>query len=283
MDSGGGRKGTGGFAIRAKKEFGQNFLVQPAHVRIITEAALACPAQGILEIGPGPGTLTNSLAEDGRPLWAVELDPEACEHLEAEFRDRPQVRLLRGDAVTLPLPAGPTWTVVGNLPYNAATPILTRFLLEPIPWEQMVFMFQLEVAQKLTGEAGTKAYGPLGILAQLCTRMTRLLRLGPGAFHPPPKVESAVLRFEPRPGAPPLDLRGPLLDLLHRSFALRRKTLFNNWQGWLGAERARAILDAEGLPPAIRAEAIPPPRWPALLARIRGGEDGAGAPDRMDP
>jgi 16S rRNA (adenine1518-N6/adenine1519-N6)-dimethyltransferase len=155
---------------------------------------------------------------------------------------------------------------VGNLPYNAATAILTRFLLEPIPWDRLVLMFQLEVGQKLMGKPGEKAYGPLSILAQLTCRMTRLLKLGPGSFHPPPKVDSVVLLFEPKPGALPQTDRKALLDLLHRSFAHRRKTLANNWSGMLDPATTRAILAAEGLDPSIRAEAVPPTKWVELLA-----------------
>ncbi len=94
-------------------------------------------------------------------------------------------------------------------------------------------MFQLEVAQKLMGRPGTKDYGPLSILAQLVCRVTRLLKLGPGAFKPAPKVDSAVLVFEPAAAAPDLACRAALLAFLHRSFSYRRKTLANNWQGWL--------------------------------------------------
>jgi 16S rRNA (adenine1518-N6/adenine1519-N6)-dimethyltransferase len=157
----------------------------------------------------------------------------------------------------MPLPAGPAWSVVGNLPYNAATPILARLLTEDIPWHRMVLMFQLEVAQKLMGEPGTKAYGPLSVVAQLCCRLVRLVKLGPGSFRPAPKVDSAVVQFDPRDGAPSLPERKALLAFLHRSFAHRRKTLANNWQGALPPE---ALLEA-GLDPTLRAEAIAPALW----------------------
>ena len=255
--------------LHPKKSFGQNFLVQRSAVEGIVGAALGSPAGRLLEIGPGPGVLTEGLARDGRPLWAVELDPEACEVLETRFGALAHVHLIRGDAVTVPLPEGGPWSVVGNLPYNAATAILTRFLLEPVPWERMVFMFQLEVGQKLLGKPGEKAYGPLSILARLTTRMTRLMKLGPGSFRPAPKVDSAVLLFEPRPGAPEHPLRRELLALLHLSFAHRRKTLANNWQSRLASGETAAILEAAGLPPAVRAEAVPPETWLALLARVR--------------
>lgn len=232
-------------------------------------AALASGAERILEIGPGAGVLTELLVKDGRPLWAVDLDPEACALIESRFGAVPHFHLIHGDAVKAPLPEGPPWAIVGNLPYNAATAILTRFLLEPVPWERMVLMFQLEVGQKLLGRPGEKAYGPLSVLAQLTTRMTRLMKLGPGAFRPAPKVDSVVLLFEPGPDAPGHPLRRELLALLHRSFAHRRKTLANNWQPWLEAADIEAILEAEGLPPAVRAEAVPPGTWLSLLGRLR--------------
>ena len=97
--------------------------------------------------------------------------------------------------------------------------------------------------------------------------MTKLLKLGPGAFAPPPKVDSIVLTFEPREGAPPVDLRKPFLAWLHQSFGHRRKTLANNWAGTLLPELVRAILEAEGLNPAIRAEALTPDQcWRLFMA-----------------
>ena len=246
--------------LRPKKAFGQNFLVNEGAIATIVGSALATDAPCLLEIGPGPGVLTERLLADGRPLWAVDLDPEACELLRTRFSDRSHFHLLQGDAVRIPLPEGERWSVVGNLPYNAATPILARLLTEGIAWERMVLMFQLEVAQKLMGVPGTKAYGPLSVLAQLCARLTRLVKLGPGSFRPAPKVDSAVVQFEPRMDAPSLAERRTLLAVLHHSFTHRRKTLANNWQGMLPAE----ALSSVGLASALRAEVITPSAW--LLA-----------------
>ena len=243
--------------LRPKRAFGQNFLVNEGAIRTIVDAALASPAAWLLEIGPGPGVLTERLLADGRPLWAVDLDPEACDLLRGRFGTEPHFHLLQGDAVRIPLPEGGPWSVVGNLPYNAATPILARLLTENIPWDRMVLMFQLEVAQKLMGEPGTKAYGPLSVVAQLCCRLTRLVKLGPGSFRPAPKVDSAVVQFESRADAPGLAERRALLTVLHRSFAHRRKTLANNWQGTLPAE----TLTCVGLDPTLRAEVIAPAAW----------------------
>jgi 16S rRNA (adenine1518-N6/adenine1519-N6)-dimethyltransferase len=243
--------------LRPKKAFGQNFLVNEGAIATITGAALASGAERLLEIGPGPGVLTERLLADGRPLWAVDLDPEACDLLRVRFSAQAHFHLLQGDAVRIPLPDGAPWSVVGNLPYNAATPILGRLLTEDIPWDRMVLMFQLEVAQKLMGVPGTKAYGPLSVLAQLCARLTRLVKLGPGSFRPSPKVESAVVQFEPRDDAPSLAERKALLTVLHRSFTHRRKTLANNWHGSLSGETLASV----GLASALRAEVITPVAW----------------------
>jgi 16S rRNA (adenine1518-N6/adenine1519-N6)-dimethyltransferase len=248
-------------SFRPKKSFGQNFLVQRSAIQGIIQAALASKAERLIEIGPGKGVLTAPLLEDGRPLWAVELDIEACDHLQERFGHLTHFHLLHGDAVRIALPEGGQCCVVGNLPYNAATAILGRFLLEPIPWERLVFMFQLEVAQKILGKPGEKSYGPISVIAQVSCGLTRLMKLGPSAFNPPPKVDSAVILFERRSGAPdPQSLR-QLQRLLFRGFAHRRKTLANNWQGWLPSELIQEILMAAGLPPTIRAEAIAPQGW----------------------
>ena len=254
--------------LTPKKGFGQHFLVQASAIRAIVAAVLASPALRLLEIGPGPGVLTSPLLEDGRPLWAVELDPEAVAVLGQRFEGVAGFHLIHGDAVTAALPEGPPFAVAGNLPYNASTAILARFLVEPLPWERMVFMFQLEVARKIMGQPGTKEYGPLSILAQQTCRVTRLLKLGPGAFRPAPKVDSAVLVFEPRPRALPLAERSAFLAFLHRSFGHRRKTLANNWQGWLAPDAIRDLLASSGLPPAVRAEAVPPAQWLDLFKAL---------------
>lgn len=242
--------------LKAKKAFGQNFLVNEGAIRTIVAAALDCPAERLLEVGPGPGVLTERLLADGRPLWAVDLDPEAIALLRSRF-GQAHFHLLQGDAVALPLPEGPAWSIVGNLPYNAATPILGRFLSDPIPWSRMVLMFQKEVGLKLMGRPGTKDYGPLSVLAQLCASLTRLAVLGPGSFRPSPKVDSVVLQFDPRPDAPDLATRARLVALLHQAFAHRRKTLSNT----LGA----AGVAAAGLDPSLRPEALSPGEWLQLV------------------
>jgi len=252
--------------LRPKKEFGQHFLVAQGAIRAIVAETLRCKAPALLEIGPGGGAITGPLLEDGRPLFAIELDEEAGMVLRERFASAENLHLVMGDATELPLPGPGPWAVVGNLPYNAATAILTRFLVEDIPWERMVLMFQLEVGQKLLGKPSEKNYGPLSVLAQLTTKMAKLMKLGPSAFAPPPKVDSIVLTFEPRESPPPLNLRKAFLGWLHHGFGHRRKTLSNNWAGIHSAEQVRGILEGEGLNPAIRAEALTPEQcWRLFL------------------
>ena len=236
-------------------------------IRAIVAETLRCPAPALLEIGPGGGAITGPLLEDGRPLFAMELDEDAGVVLRERFAAVENFHLVMGDATELSMPGPGPWAVVGNLPYNAATAILTRFLVEEIPWQRMVLMFQLEVGQKLMGKPSEKQYGPLSVLAQLTTKMTKLLKLGPSAFAPPPKVDSIVLTIEPRKDAPPLDLRRPFLAWLHHSFSHRRKTLSNNWAGIISPEQVRGILECKGLNPAIRAEALTPEQcWRLFMA-----------------
>lgn len=255
------------YSLRPKKEFGQHFLVAQGAIRAIVAQTIQCLAPALLEIGPGGGAITGSLLKDGRPLFAMELDDEAGAVLRERFATAENLHLVMGDAAVLPLPGPGPWAVVGNLPYNAATAILTRFLVEEIPWQRMVLMFQLEVGQKLMGKPSEKNYGPLSVLAQLATKMTKLMKLGPSAFAPPPKVDSIVLTFEPREDAPPLFLRRLFLGWLHQSFGHRRKTLVNNWSGIISPEQVRGILEREGFTPAIRAEALTPEQcWRLFVA-----------------
>ena len=259
-------------SLRAKKSFGQHFLVRREAIRVIVAATLRCSAPALLEIGPGGGAITGSLLEDGRPLFAMELDEEAGAVLRERFATAGNFHLLMGDATALTLPDPGPFAIAGNLPYNAATAILTRFLIEDIPWQKMVLMFQLEVGQKLMGKPSEKQYGPLSVLAQLVAKMTRLMKLGPAAFAPPPKVDSIVLTFEPREGAPSLDLRRPFLAWLHHGFNHRRKTLANNWAGIYAPEVVRGILEHQGLNPAIRAEALTPEQCWRLFTALESAE-----------
>jgi len=247
--------------FRPKKRLGQHFLINEGAIGSICDAALVSQASAILEIGPGKGAITGRLLIDGRPLWAVELDSDICQLLEHRYGGVVNFNILHGDAVSVDLPEAASLCVVGNLPYYAATAILTRFLVEPIPWERMVMMFQLEVGQKLMGRPGEKKYGPLSVLAQSVANMKTVVNLGSGSFAPPPKVDSIVLLFQPKSDAPTLDERKAMLSILHSSFAHRRKTIANNWSSVLSDSQINSICSAAGISASSRAEAIAPSKW----------------------
>jgi 16S rRNA (adenine1518-N6/adenine1519-N6)-dimethyltransferase len=246
---------------RPKKRFGQHFLANAGAISAICNAALASNASTILEIGPGRGALTDILVKGGRPLWALELDLDSCQFLGERYKAAHNFHLLRGDAISAELPKAESLCIVGNLPYNAATTILTRLLTESIPWERMVLMFQLEVGQKLMGGLGEKSYGPLSILTQVAASMETIAKLGPSSFNPKPKVDSIAILFKPKGSAPLIEKRKVLLDVLHKSFAFRRKTLANNWAQYLSAPNIKAICDGTGISASSRAEAIAPAKW----------------------
>lgn len=248
-----------------KRSFGQNYLVNPSAIEVIVRETLESPAPEVLEIGPGRGALTQALLRDGRPVHAIEMDPEHHAYLATTLAACPHFHLHQGDAVSLPLPARGPFSVVGNLPYHVATAILTRFLLEEIPWERLVFMFQKEVGDKLLGEASDKAYGPLSILLQLCTQARTLLHLKAGSFWPVPKIDSVVLTLRPRQPSLTLIQRHHLRTWLHVSFAHRRKTLRNNWQGHPHEDRFLRALEAVGVSDQSRAESITPELWARLI------------------
>ncbi|MDR2561981.1 MAG: 16S rRNA (adenine(1518)-N(6)/adenine(1519)-N(6))-dimethyltransferase RsmA [Holophagales bacterium] len=258
--------------VRPKKHFGQHFLANAGAASAICNAALASEASAILEIGPGRGALTDILVKDGRPLWALELDSDVCQFLGERYKDTPNFHLLQGDAKSADLPQAESLCIVGNLPYNAATAILTRLLTERVPWERMALMFQLEVGQKLMGRPGEKSYGPLSVLVQVATSMETIAKLGPGSFSPKPKVDSITILFKPKADALSIEKRVALLDILHKSFAFRRKTLANNWGNFLPSEKIAAICDGAEISASSRAEAVAPEKW-IEIANIWGNRE----------
>lgn len=254
-------KNCNSIKIVPNKQFGQHFLIQQSAIQNITNIALAVEAIQLLEIGPGEGVLTNLLLMDGRPLWAVDLDLRSINAISQRFIECPHLHPIHGDALLVSLELDGPLSVVGNLPYNTATAILTRFLLQPIPWVQMVFMFQLEVGKKLIGKPNNKEYGPLSVLTQLVCDISRVMTLGPQAFRPAPKVDSIVMLFKAKEHGLTLSQRRLLLAFLRISFKHRRKTLANNWYGIFSIDYIHEIFKVMGLPINIRAENISPEAW----------------------
>ncbi|HVZ51617.1 MAG TPA: 16S rRNA (adenine(1518)-N(6)/adenine(1519)-N(6))-dimethyltransferase RsmA [Pseudolabrys sp.] len=248
--------------LSAKKSLGQNFLLDLNLTARIARAAEPLENVTVVEIGPGPGGLTRALLALGaRRVIAVERDERALAALE-EISERYPSRLtiVSGDALTVDLQAelGPERArVVANLPYNIATALLVGWLTaEPWPpwYDQLVLMFQREVAERIVARPGSKNYGRLAVLAGWRTEAKILFDVAPSAFVPPPKVTSSVVRLVPNPQPLACDA-GLLQRVTEAAFGQRRKMLRQSLKS-LGVD-AGALLEAAGIEPTARAEEIP--------------------------
>jgi 16S rRNA (adenine1518-N6/adenine1519-N6)-dimethyltransferase len=260
---------------RAKKSLGQNFLVDPSVIGRIVDATGVRDGEHVVEIGPGRGALTGSLAARAGRLTLVEKDDELAPALAAKFG--PAVSVWHGDALAVMpehLELSEPVRVVANLPYNVGARI-TMHLLEEWPgWvKSMTLMFQREVADRITASPGTKPYGGLTVLVQSMAEAWMLFGVPPGAFRPVPKVQSAVVRITPRavPLWEGLDYER-FRRVVRAGFAARRKTVLNSLGGGTGlgvsADVLRPALDAAGIDPATRADAVPVDRWVALVSAL---------------
>ena len=248
--------------LSARKSLGQNFLLDLNLTTRIARAAEPLENVTIVEIGPGPGGLTRALLALGaRRVVAVERDERALAAL-AEIAERYPGRLdvVAGDALKIDLreALGPERArIVANLPYNIATALLVDWLTaEPWPpfYDQMVLMFQREVAERIVAKPGSKAYGRLSVLAGWRTEARILFDVAPSAFVPPPKVTSSVVRLTPRPVPLPCD-SALLQRVTEAAFGQRRKMLRQSLKS-LGSD-PMPLLDADGIAPTARAEEIP--------------------------
>ena len=242
---------------RPLHRLGQNFMVDPAAVAALVSALGPADGATVVEIGPGTGILTRALlASELARLTAIDPDPRSIAALASLRAEAPgRLALIHGDALDLDLATvGERIVIVANLPYNIATELLLRWLARLDLIERMVLMFQREVAQRLVAAPGSAAYGRLGVLAQRLCRVERLFDLSPGAFVPPPKVWSSVVRLTPRPDRPDAARRARLEAVTRAAFGQRRKMLRGSL-GALGVE-PRALLAAAGIDPQRRAETL---------------------------
>ncbi len=246
---------------QARKRFGQHFL-ERAWIDKVIAAIAPQPGQTFLEIGPGRGQLTEPLARSGAVVHAVEIDRDLVVALRA--RALPHVHVHEGDFLDV---AAATWhtgetpyRVAANLPYNASTPILGRLLLHAREGRisDATLMLQKEVADRLVATPGTRDYGPLAVAMALQADVTRLFVLPPGAFRPPPKVHSAVVRLVFRPSPVEVADRARLDALVRHVFTQRRKMLSTTLQALAKGEGAdgRAWLRDAGLDGQRRAETL---------------------------
>jgi 16S rRNA (adenine1518-N6/adenine1519-N6)-dimethyltransferase len=255
--------------LNPKKKWGQNFLRNPRAAREIAAALGPAADDLVLEIGPGDGALTRELVALGRPVRAIEIDPELAARLRGTFGSA--IDLVEGDATDAPLPDVP-FRAAGNLPYNVATPIVRRVITDP-NCRRAVFMLQKEVVDKILAGPSEEEYGYLSLFVEIYADARLLLTLPPNAFFPRPKVWSAVVVLDPVERA----LRSPKEDvvaLVSWSFRMRRKTLANNLAGFRDLEKkaAEETIEAAGLDPRIRAEALSLEQFDALAVAVRERE-----------
>ena len=252
------------FHLRASKRLGQNFLVDAGVVRAIVDAADLSPADTVLEIGPGIGTLTQGLAESGARIVAVELDKKLPAVLAETLKGYDNVTVVPGDILKLDilrilnLGAGERFKVVANLPYYITTPILMALLEQHLPIERMVTMVQKEVAVRMTARPGSKDYGALSVAVQYHTDARIVMDVPPRAFMPAPEVTSAVIacRVRETPAVRPSDEK-LFFRLVRAAFGQRRKTLLNALTGaGLTKELCRAGLAAAGIAESLRGEQL---------------------------
>ena len=233
-----------------RKRLGQHFLHDPGVLARIVDAVAPRRGECIVEIGPGEGALTAPLLERAGELHVIEVDRD----LAARLRERPGLTVHEGDALEFDFtrfPAG--MRLVGNLPYNISTPLLFHLVRFADRVRDMHFMLQLEVVERMVAEPSTAAYGRLSVSLQARFAMEKLFTVGKGAFRPPPKVESAVVRMVPLAAALAIDE-----DLLRRAFSARRKQLRNALPG-IDLERA-------GVDPTLRPENLSPADYARISA-----------------
>jgi len=253
----------------SRKRFGQHFLHDPAVIERLVRAIAPRDGDHLVEIGPGRGALTRRLLTSTlASLDAIEIDRDLSARLEAELAAEPRFALLRGDALEIDLEGiararGSRLRLVGNLPYNLSTPLLFRFIASRSALLDLHVMLQREVVARIAAQPGTGEYGRLTVMLAPWVSAERLFDIGPGAFQPPPRVWSTVVRLTVLP-QPAFAVSDGFAEVVAAAFAHRRKTLRNALRGLLTGED----IESCGLDPGARPETVPPNRFNDLGARL---------------
>lgn len=217
---------------KARKRFGQNFLIDYGVIRDIVRAVHPQKNDVIVEIGPGKGAITQLLADSCDNISVIELDRDLVPWLKVKFEKHPNFQLFQADALqfdfTQLIKPAQALRIVGNLPYNISTPLIFHLLSYSSQVHDMHFMLQKEVVKRMAAKAGDSAYGRLGIMVQYYCAVENLFEVPPTAFDPAPKVDSAIVRLVPYKELPhPATNFKTLEKLVNVAFQQRRKTLRN--------------------------------------------------------
>jgi 16S rRNA (adenine1518-N6/adenine1519-N6)-dimethyltransferase len=261
-----------------KKRFGQHFLHDPGILRKIVQSIAPKPGDNLVEIGPGEGALTLPLLRELGRMTVIELDRDLVPRLRAAAEGVGEIEIVNADVLTVDfrtLAAKGPLRIVGNLPYNISSPILFHCIDSIDAICDMHFMLQKEVVDRMAAAPGSKTYGRLSVMLQLVCRVDPLLRVPPGAFRPPPKVDSAVVRLTPRAPEERAQRDAELIArIVKAAFGQRRKTLANALSGIADSD---AIAEA-GIDPRARAEQLAPAAFVALSDVLKRRKPVAGRP-----
>ena len=253
--------------LAARKALGQNFVVDPNTVRRIASLSGVGEGDRVVEVGPGLGSLTLALVEVGARVTAVEMDAELVPILREAVAGH-DVEIVEGDAQSVDWDAvladAPSWTLVANLPYNVATPLILDLLRDVPQIESMLVMVQLEVAERLAARPGDSAIGIPSVCVAYHGGAEVVGRGPPTVFHPRPRVDSALVRIV-RHEAPPLDVPFERVEpLIRAAYNQRRKMIRKSLGGLLD----EAAIDAAGVDPTARPETLDLEAWGRLAAAL---------------
>lgn len=258
-----------------RQKLGQHFLADAGWRTRIIERIAPAKQQVWVEIGAGRGEMTRELASRAGRVVAIELDPALAEKLPERTAGLP-VQIVRGDVLSLDLVqlAGPRFCVYGSLPYYITSPILRKLFAIAGHLEQIDVVIQWEVARRVTAQPHSRDFGWLSVLAQFYTRPKILLRVPPGAFRPPPQVDSALVRLIPPGENAELELADPerFLKFAQTCFAQKRKTIANNLKANYDAGALRRAIEVLGRGPRVRAEELPLADLAALFQTLDSGK-----------
>ncbi|MFL1483212.1 16S rRNA (adenine(1518)-N(6)/adenine(1519)-N(6))-dimethyltransferase RsmA [Marinobacter sp. LN3S78] len=267
---------------QARKRFGQNFLHDPGVIERIVRSIHPQPDDNLVEIGPGLGALTEELLAVNPRLQVVELDRDLIPILRTKFFNYPEFRIREADALKFDfseLAGNGPLRIVGNLPYNISTPLIFHLLEQAGVVKDMHFMLQKEVVQRLAAGPGDNNYGRLGIMAQYFCRVQPLFEVGPGAFKPAPKVDSAIVRLVPHETLPhPARDLAMLQQVVRTAFNARRKTLRKSLGNLVSAEELQNL----GINDGLRPENLGLPEYVAIADYLTGNRPQADATNEAD-
>lgn len=247
------------------RRLGQHFLIRGAILERIASALCTEPDSLVIEIGPGKGALTERLLQKANRVVAIELDSTLVAHLESKFGAHPGLTIVHADVLDVDLAQWGPAAIGGNLPYYISSPILERFAQAAGSVIRGVFLVQKEVGERITAAPGSRDYGYLSVQQQILSKAEFLFGVPPGAFHPPPKVDSAVVRLTPHSVAAHLGIANvpKFLRFVSLCFRHKRKTLRNNLASAFPADAVSALPQA-----GLRAEQLSLEQFAALYRTL---------------